>query len=101
MGADDAILISDPALGYLDTQSTALILAAAIKSIGAVDMAFFGRQAIDADAGMVPVQTARLLGWPALTLASVIKVEARHRSCRAWIEEGARSSLPNCPFSSV
>ena len=97
MGADDAILISDPAFGYLDTQATATVLTAAIKKIGAVDAAFFGRQAIDADAGLVPVQTARLLGWPALTLASVIKIEGANVRVERGIEEGRQivtSKLP-------
>jgi electron transfer flavoprotein beta subunit len=97
MGADDAILISNPALGYLDTQGIAQILATAIKKIGGVDMAFFGRQAIDADAGLVPVQAARLLGWPALALASVIKIEGGNVRVERGIEEGRQivtSKLP-------
>jgi len=97
MGADDAILINDPALVNMDTQATAQVLAAAIRKIGAVDMAFFGRQAIDGDAGLVPVQTARLLGWPALTLASVIKIEAGNVRVERGIEEGRQvvtSKLP-------
>jgi electron transfer flavoprotein beta subunit len=97
MGADDAILISDPALGYLDTQATAQVLASAIKKIGAVDMAFFGRQAIDADAGLVPVQTARLLGWPALTLATVIKIEAGSARVERGIEEGRQIVTAKLP----
>ena len=97
MGADDAILISDPALGYLDTQATAQILTAAIKKIGAVDMAFFGRQAIDADAGLVPVQTARLLGWPALTLASVIKIDAGNVRVERGVEEGRQVVTAKLP----
>jgi electron transfer flavoprotein beta subunit len=88
MGADEALLINDPALAALDTQGTAQVLAAVIRKIGAVDMAFFGRQAIDGDAGLVPAQTARLLGWPALTLASVIKVEADRVRVERGIEEG-------------
>jgi electron transfer flavoprotein beta subunit len=97
MGADDAILISDPALGYMDTQATAQVLASAIKKIGSVDMAFFGRQAIDADAGLVPVQTARLLGWPALTLASVIKIEAGSARVERGIEEGRQIVTAKLP----
>jgi electron transfer flavoprotein beta subunit len=97
MGADDAILISDPAFGYLDTQATAQVLASAIKKIGAVDMAFFGRQAIDADAGLVPVQTARLLGWPALTLATVIKIEAGSARVERGIEEGRQIVTAKLP----
>jgi electron transfer flavoprotein beta subunit len=52
------------------------VLAAAIKKIGEsepVDLVCFGRQAIDSDMGLTAAQVARLLGWPALTLVSVIK----------------------------
>ncbi len=76
MGCGQAILISDPALGSADSQATAKVLAAAIQKIGQVDIAFFGRQAIDGDTGVVASQTARLLGWPALTLASSIQASA-------------------------
>ncbi len=72
MGCSDAILISDPALTQIDSQVTARVLAAAIKKIGDIDLAFLGRQAIDTDTGLTAAQTARLLGWPALTLVSVI-----------------------------
>ena len=40
--------------------------------MGDVDLAFLGRQAIDTDTGLTAAQTARLLGWPALTLVAVI-----------------------------
>ncbi len=60
-------------------------------------MAFFGRQAIDADAGLVPVQTARLLGWPALTLASVIKVEGGSARVERGIEEGRQIVTAKLP----
>lgn len=88
MGADDAILISDPALSGLDTQSIAQVLASAIQKIGGVDVAFFGRQAIDSDSGLTPAQTARLLNWPALTLAAVINVDADTIKVDRAIEEG-------------
>jgi electron transfer flavoprotein beta subunit len=88
MGADDAILITDPALSGLDTQSIAQVLASAIQKVGAVEVAFFGRQAIDSDSGLTPAQTARLLDWPALTLASVINVDADTIKVERAIEEG-------------
>jgi electron transfer flavoprotein beta subunit len=72
MGCSDAVLVSDDSLGQVDSQVTAHVLAAAIKKIGEVDLAFLGRQAIDTDTGLTAAQTARLLGWPALTLVSVI-----------------------------
>ena len=88
MGADDAILITDPALTNLDTQAVAHILAAAIQKIGGVEMVFFGRQAIDGDSGIVPSQTARLLGWPSLTLAAIIQTETGSVHVERSIEEG-------------
>ncbi len=91
MGASEAILISDPALGPIDSQVTARILAAAIKKMGDVDLAFLGRQAIDTDTGLTPAQTARLLGWPALTLVSVITAvdpSARNVKVERSAEEG-------------
>jgi electron transfer flavoprotein beta subunit len=72
MGCSDAILISDPGLSQVDSQVTSRVLAAAIQKIGEVDLAFLGRQAIDNDTGLSAAQTARLLGWPALTLVAVI-----------------------------
>jgi electron transfer flavoprotein beta subunit len=72
MGCSEAILISDPALSKADSQVTSHILAAAIKKLGDVDLAFLGRQAIDTDTGLTAAQTARLLGWPSLTLVAVI-----------------------------
>jgi electron transfer flavoprotein beta subunit len=97
MGADDAILINDPTLVNMDTQAIAKILAAIIQKLGGVDMAFFGRQAIDGDAGLVPAQTARLLGWPAMTLASVIKIEGSNIRLERSIEEGRQVITAKLP----
>jgi electron transfer flavoprotein beta subunit len=72
MGYSEAILISDPALAGSDSQAVARVLAAAIQKMGAVDLVFFGRQAIDGDMAVTAAQTARALNWPALTLVSVI-----------------------------
>jgi electron transfer flavoprotein beta subunit len=88
MGADDALLVSDPALVRIDPPAIARILSAVIQKIGEVDLAFFGRQAIDDDSGTTPAQTARLLGWPALTLVSVINVEGNNLRVERAIEEG-------------
>lgn len=73
MGCDQAYLISDPALSGADSQAVARLLKAAVTKIGAVDLLFFGRQAIDGDMGVTPSQTARLLGWPMLSLVSLIQ----------------------------
>jgi electron transfer flavoprotein beta subunit len=97
MGADDAIIINDPALVNLDTQAVARVIAAAIKKIGGVDMVFFGRQAIDGDSGLVPAQAARLLGWPSLTLAATIQVENGAVKVERSIEEGRQTVTAKLP----
>ena len=72
MGATEAILISDPALAQADSQSIAESLAAAIRKLGDVDLALFGRQAIDSDTGVTPAQTGRILGWPVLSMVGAL-----------------------------
>ena len=74
MGCDDAILVSDPNLAGSDGAAAAKVTAAAIHKIGDVDLVFFGKQAIDTDTGTAPAMTARVLGWPVLTLVSTIEI---------------------------
>ena len=73
MGCGEAILVSDPALLGSDTLGTARTLAAAINKIGDVQVALFGKQAIDGDTGHTPVQVARVLGWTPLTYVAAIQ----------------------------
>ncbi len=100
MGCSEAILVSGEGLGRADSQVTSRVLAAAIKKVGDVDLAFLGRQAIDTDTGLAAAQTARLLGWPALTLVSVISsVDPSARTIQVLrsAEEGritVRAKLP-------
>ncbi len=97
MGADDAILVSDPGLDALDTQGAACILAAAIKKIGGVDMVMFGRQTLDAGSGLTAAQTARILGWPMLGLIGHIKVEGGEVHVARVIEEGRQNVKAKLP----
>ncbi|MFT3891578.1 MAG: electron transfer flavoprotein subunit beta/FixA family protein [Anaerolineales bacterium] len=97
MGADDAVLVSDPALNELDTVGAARVLAAAIQKIGGVDMVVFGRQTLDNGAGITPAQTARVLGWPMLGLAGQIKVQDGSVSVERVIEEGRQNVSAKLP----
>jgi electron transfer flavoprotein beta subunit len=97
MGADDAVLVSDPALNELDTVGAARVLAAAINKIGGVDMVLFGRQTLDSGSGLTAAQTARVLGWPMLGLAGQIKVEAGGVQVERVIEEGRQSVSTKLP----
>jgi len=90
MGCAQAILISDPTLPAPDASATARVLAAAATKLGA-DLAIFGKQAIDSDTGLTAPMTARLLGWPSLTLvAAITNLDAAAMSIQVerGIEEG-------------
>ncbi len=100
MGADEAIILSDPAFAGLDTLAASKILASAISKVDDVDLVFFGRSAVDSDSGVLGAQVARRLGWPSLNLVSAVtnlspsegKIEVER-----MIDEGrqiVRSPLP-------
>jgi electron transfer flavoprotein beta subunit len=74
MGADELVLLEDPAFEGGDSWSTAQALAAAIKKIGEFDLIFCGRQAADWDAGQVGSGIAEILGIPSITLAKKVEV---------------------------
>jgi electron transfer flavoprotein beta subunit len=97
MGADDAILISDPAFSELDTVGAARVLAAAINKIGGADMIVFGRQTLDNGSGLTTAQTARVLGWPLLGLAGQIKVDAGSVTVERVTEEGRQTVSAKLP----
>ncbi|MDR2421378.1 MAG: electron transfer flavoprotein subunit beta/FixA family protein [Oscillospiraceae bacterium] len=73
MGADDAYLLSSRTFGGADTCATSTTLAAGIRSIGAYDIIFAGRQAIDGDTAQVGPQTAQRLGIPSVTYVQKIR----------------------------
>lgn len=92
MGVPEAIRIEGPAPEELDTRATAYILAAAVRKIQAMEdvaVVFFGRQSGDDDSGLTAAQTARILGWPAISGLSTLK-SAPHNKVRLarTMEEG-------------
>jgi electron transfer flavoprotein beta subunit len=97
MGADDAILISDPALSALDTQGAARVLAAAIIKMGGADILMFGRQTLDNGSGLTAAQTARVLGWPMLGLVGHINLDGGDIRVSRVIEEGRQTVKAKLP----
>ena len=74
MGADELILLEDPAFIDGDSWSTAQALSMAIKKIGQYDLILCGRQAADWDAGQVGSGIAEILGLPSVTVAKKIDI---------------------------
>lgn len=77
MGADEAYLISDPALRGSDTLATSYTLAEAIRYLGDFDMVICGKQAIDGDTAQVGPGIAERLNIPQVTLAVGVEVDGR------------------------
>lgn len=75
MGADEAILITDPALAGSDTLATSYVLATAIKKIGEFDLVLLGKHTIDGDTAQVGPQVAEHLGLPQITCAQKIEIK--------------------------
>jgi electron transfer flavoprotein beta subunit len=74
MGADEAILLSDPASRGSDTLATSYALAQMVRKLGAVDLILCGKQAIDGDTGQVGPGLAERLGIPQVTFAIGLEV---------------------------
>jgi len=74
-GADQLILLEDPAFERLESRSIAAVLSAAIKKIGEFDLILTGRQAGDWDSGQVGLILAETLGIPAISLARSMKIK--------------------------
>ena len=76
MGADDAVLLSDRAVGGSDTWATSNAITAAIEKIGEFDMIIGGRQAIDGDTAQVGPQIAEKLNLPQVTYVQKCEMSA-------------------------
>lgn len=98
MGADHAVLISDRKFAGADTLATSYVLSEAVKRIGAYDIIFAGRQAIDGDTAQVGPQTAEKLGVPQVTyLEEIVDLQERTLTAKRKIEGGyevVRAALP-------
>ncbi|MDR0589338.1 MAG: electron transfer flavoprotein subunit beta/FixA family protein [Spirochaetaceae bacterium] len=83
-GADFTALVSDRGFAGADTLATSYALKCAIETLGAYDLVFSGRQAIDGDTAQVGPQTAEKLGLNQITNVSRIEeVEIHQRTITA------------------
>jgi len=73
VGADQLVLLEDPAFEDLESSQSAEVLASAIRKIGDFDMILCGIQAADTNAGQVGQGIARILGIPSVNIARSVK----------------------------
>jgi electron transfer flavoprotein beta subunit len=75
MGADKGVHVSDEAIHGSDAPATSLVLAEAIRKIGAPDLVLTGMASTDGSMSVVPAMLAERLGLPQVTFASELTVE--------------------------
>jgi electron transfer flavoprotein beta subunit len=97
MGADKAVHVVDDALHGSDLIQTAKVLAAAIQSVGDVDLVIAGNEASDGQSGAVPAVIAEILGYPQLTHARKVELDGSTIKVTRETDEGLthlEASLP-------
>lgn len=87
MGADEAILLTDRALGGADTLATSKALAGVIAKLDA-DLVFAGRQAIDGDTAQVGPEIAEHLNMPQVTYVQDVEVAGDVLKVKRALEDG-------------
>ncbi|MGE0087146.1 MAG: electron transfer flavoprotein subunit beta [Desulfococcaceae bacterium] len=87
MGADNAVLINDPAAENCDSLGIAKILAAAIKTMP-YDLIIAGMRAVDDDSGIVGGAVAGLLQIPHISMVIKEEITDRVIRCRSTVEGG-------------
>ncbi|MBI4199205.1 MAG: electron transfer flavoprotein subunit beta/FixA family protein [Chloroflexi bacterium] len=89
MGADEMVLVQDPALDNVaDSTVTAKVLAAAVRKIGPFDLIISGRQASDWDNAQVPLGLAELLGVACVPVTRKVEVKDREVVCERILADG-------------
>ncbi|HVN51598.1 MAG TPA: electron transfer flavoprotein subunit beta/FixA family protein, partial [Acidimicrobiales bacterium] len=96
-GADDAVLVSDPAFAGSDSLASARTLAAALGRRGPFDLVLVGRNSVDAETGQVGPEVAQLLDLPFATGVKRLELDADggcvHVGCEqddSWVEATVR-----------
>jgi len=87
MGADDAVMLSDPGLAGSDLWATAYAIAHGIKR-GGFDLVLTGTQSTDAISGDLPGMLAEYLGVPALTYARELAIDGGRLRVKRETETG-------------
>lgn len=74
MGADEAVIVSDPALAATDQAAVAAAVAKAVEKVGGADLLLFGEGSTDNYSGQVGSRVAELLGVPQIGYARKISL---------------------------
>lgn len=88
MGADSAIHVKDAAFDGADPLGTARALAAAIRTLGPVELVLCGQQGVGGDHSQIPGMLAELLDLPQVTVAVKVEIADGQATVEREIEGG-------------
>jgi electron transfer flavoprotein beta subunit len=97
MGADRAVLVTDPALAGADAVTTMRVLAAALRTLE-FDIALAGVDTSDGTMGVVPAGVATILGLPLLSAAASIEPDVAAGTVRVRRLGGAGTEVLEAPM---
>jgi electron transfer flavoprotein beta subunit len=97
MGADEAVLLTDPAFAGSDSMGTAKVLAKAVQKLGSYDLIILGEGSTDNYSGVVASALAELLNLPEITYVRELEVQGGKVKAVRNMEESfevVEASLP-------
>ena len=97
MGADDAVVISDPALENCHALATAKVINSAIDHIGEIDLIIGGTESSDGYTGTIPAQIAALRQISSLTFATSIELNGTEIKITRQSNEGVDTVKAELP----
>lgn len=100
MGADEAILVGDPALEGADHLGVATVLAAAIKTVP-YDVVICGKLSTDDNAAIIGAALAEYLGVPQATAVAQLEVDGAGTTAVVHREVEGGSEVFVVPFPAV
>jgi len=91
LGADEGILLTDPAFAGADTYATAFTLASAIRKLGFVDLVLCGMVSSDGSTEWVGPQMAAFLELPVVTrVSAILEIQGDDWTIKSDYENGYR-----------
>jgi electron transfer flavoprotein beta subunit len=87
-GPESAAFVQDEAIGTTDSAGVSRVLAAAIKSLGQVDLVVCGEGSSDNYSRQVGPRVGQLLGIPVVTCVNKIGIEGDVARCERKLDDG-------------
>ncbi len=98
MGADRAILISDPLFAGADTLVTAKVLSAVVRKLKP-EIVLLGKYSLDGETSQIPPEVAVMAGYPFKTSVSKIEfIDERVANVEQELESGFATYRMEVPF---